>query len=176
MYTVLLLPLGRFPQHYKVNLNLWNTHMTKNTKHMTKNTKNARLLAMATDRPTCINHGCGRPASYTRRNLNGTFRWRVTCSHCQGAAWGRQPHRDGVTPYKTGHCSNQDGGLGFRCFTDLARSPIAGLTEIDHINGNHCDNDPNNLQELCQACHAVKGRWNRDFARQPAKATGVIRC
>ena len=169
MYTVLLLPLGRFPQHYKVNLNLWNTHMTKNT-------KNARLLAMATDRPTCINPGCGQPATYTRRNLNGTFRWRVTCSHCQGAAWGRHPHRAGVTPYKTGHCSNQDGGLGFRCFTDLARSPIAGLTEIDHINGNHCDNDPNNLQELCQACHAVKGRWNRDFARQPAKATGVIRC
>ena len=63
----------------------------------------------ASDRPTCINPGCGKPVTFTHKDENGKRRWRIHCSHCQRASYGKHPHAEGVTPYKTGKCSNIDG-------------------------------------------------------------------
>ena len=35
--------------------------------------------------------------------------------------------------------------------------------EVDHIDGNHNNNDPNNLQTLCANCHRLKTYTNRDW-------------
>ena len=118
-------------------------------------------------RPICINIGCGQPVTFTRKDSKGNRRWRVHCSHCQAASYGRWPHRPGVTPFKTGRCSNHDGHLGFDCITNLPNAPdwAKGLTEVDHINGDRDDNSLENLQELCIICHKLKGVQQGDFGR-----------
>jgi hypothetical protein len=118
-------------------------------------------------RPVCINHGCNELVTYSNVNRKGEPRYRVHCSHCQGASWGRHAHRSGVTPYRTGRCSNHSGHLGFACATqfDLIPSWATGTTEVDHRDGDRNNNSPENLQELCAVCHQLKGQLCRDFAR-----------
>jgi len=36
------------------------------------------------------------------------------------------------------------------------------LLTVDHIDGNHSNNNPENLQTLCPNCHAVKTVINGD--------------
>jgi len=92
--------------------------------------------------------------------------WRVHCGHCQKASYGGHAHAVGVTPFKTGQCSNQQGKLGFSCVIDWESASQQGLaiaTEIDHINGDHMDNRLVNLQELCPVCHKIKGQREGNY-------------
>lgn len=36
--------------------------------------------------------------------------------------------------------------------------------DVDHIDGNHSNNDPSNLQTLCANCHRLKTKLNQDGA------------
>ena len=115
-------------------------------------------------RPTCINHGCNKPVTYMHKDEQGNKRWRVHCGHCQAASYGKWPHRPGVTPFKTGHCSNSDSHLGFACAINYKKAPWAeGMTEVDHKNGDCTDNRVKNLDELCPMCHKRKSRLAGDF-------------
>lgn len=118
-------------------------------------------------RPICINHGCNEPVTYSRQNADGSYRWRIHCSHCQSASWGKWEHRYGVMPFKQGICSNKHGALdlGFECPTNFDKLPqgAKGITEVDHIDGDHCNNHPSNLQELCMTCHKIKSQLSGDF-------------
>jgi hypothetical protein len=116
-------------------------------------------------RPICINHGCYEDVTYSHKDTLGNPRWRVHCSHCQSASWGKWPHRAGVTPYKIGKCSNTDGHLGFDCMVNWEKIPswAKGMTEVDHKDGNNTNNDLNNLDELCPLCHKLKGQQSGDF-------------
>lgn len=117
-------------------------------------------------RPTCINPGCGKPCSYDTKDINGNRNWRIHCSRCQKASYGAVALAEGVTSFKKGECSNKDGHLGFCCSTDFSKWPIKPITEVDHKDGNHVNNDPNNLEELCRNCHVIKGRLTGDFNNQ----------
>lgn len=39
------------------------------------------------------------------------------------------------------------------------------MTEVDHKDGNHCNNSPENLDELCIVCHKIKGQMSGDYNR-----------
>lgn len=116
-------------------------------------------------RPKCINHGCTKPVTYSGWDQQGNKRWRIHCTHCQKASYGGQAHAPGVTPFKTGRCSNVDSHLGFKCATNWKLIPewAKGMTEVDHKNGNHMDNRPSNLDELCVHCHKIKGQLSGDY-------------
>jgi hypothetical protein len=116
-------------------------------------------------RPICINHGCEKPVTFSHKNEKGNRRWRIHCGHCQGASYGRQPHAKGVTPYKTGKCTNVDGHLGFLCWQNWGLIPMEfkGRTEVDHKDGDHTNNNLDNLDELCGPCHKYKGQLSGDF-------------
>jgi hypothetical protein len=112
-------------------------------------------------RPTCINHGCNRPVA------NSGARYRPVCSHCHCAGYGKHPYSKGVTPFRTGKCSNQSGHLGFKCPINYKKASWAiGRTEIDHIDGNHLNNTSKNGQELCPMCHRFKGMLTGDYKNQ----------
>ena len=116
-------------------------------------------------RPTCINLGCKKPVTFSHKDEQGNRRWRIHCSHCQGASYGKYPHAAGVTPFKTGRCSNVDSHLGFECATNWEKVPswAKGMTEIDHKNGINTDNRVKNLDELCVHCHKLKGQLSGDY-------------
>lgn len=119
-------------------------------------------------RPICINHGCNEPVVYSHKDADGNPRWRIHCSHCQRASYGKHPHRSGVTPYKTGKCSNHDKHLGFPCPTnfDLLPADAKGMTEVDHKDSDYSNHDLENLEELCVVCHKLKGQKNGDYNNQ----------
>ena len=120
----------------------------------------------STFRPICVNHGCDAPVIPMEGKISDPNpRWRVHCGHCQKASYGAWPHREGVTPFKTGKCSNVDGHLGFDCLIKWSKVPewAKGMTEIDHKNGVNTDNREENLDELCKACHCLKGQLAGDF-------------
>ena len=140
------------------------------------------LLSGPMGRPICINHGCTK---YCTQSDKG--RYRPTCSRCHFAAggWTQKRRRkmkdgsykkytyppmqfaEGVTPFKTGKCCNQDGHLGFPCPMDYEKAPWAiGITELDHKDGDHTNNTPENVQEVCAPCHLEKGKRNGDYRDQ----------
>jgi len=117
-------------------------------------------------RPTCINHGCEKLViPRTGSIYDANPRWRIHCGHCQQASYGKHPHALGVTPYKTGRCTNVDSHLGFECTVDWSKVPAdaKGMTEVDHIDGNPSNNSPDNLDELCVICHKIKSQRNGDY-------------
>jgi len=116
-------------------------------------------------RPICINYGCYEEVTFSHKDSLGNPRWRIHCSHCQAASYGKWPHRAGVTPYKTGRCSNTDGHLGFDCSINWKKIPpwATGMTEVDHIDGDFSNNGLSNLDELCPICHKIKGQQSGDF-------------
>lgn len=60
---------------------------------------------------------------------------------------------------------------------DYDRAPWAlGQTELDHKDGNHTNNTPENVEELCKACHAHKSKLNGDhkgfrYNRKPSQCS-----
>lgn len=85
-------------------------------------------------------------------------------------------YKNSIHPYlrhRKDYCENIDGRLGFVCNTVLPTQEMidaAGLEdwkpkqflEVDHIDGNHTHNDPENLQTLCKHCHVIKSYTNGD--------------
>ena len=131
---------------------------------MPKKRKGGRPLKKVKNRPICLNPGCGRPVTHC-----GT-RWRPFCQRCHVAGYKKLPLPEGVTSFKTGKCSNSDGHLGFMCGWDYEKSPWAlGLTQIDHKDGNHWNNTPENADELCDPCHTMKGMLQGDYKLQNKK-------
>ena len=67
--------------------------------------------------------------------------------------------REGVIAVKKTYCENTDGRLGFEC-----TATIVGTYQLDmdHIDGDHYHNVPENIQTICKNCHAVKSRENKD--------------
>lgn len=85
-------------------------------------------------------------------------------------------YRNNIHPYlryRKDYCENVDGRLGFKCNTVLPTQDMidsVGLTgwkpkqflEVDHIDGNHTHNNPDNLQTLCKHCHVIKSYTHGD--------------
>jgi len=118
------------------------------------------------NRPTCLNYGCDKKVTHSGGPKSGG-RYRPFCSRCHKANFGKATLKTGVKPFRTGKCCNSDGRLGFHCAInyDIAQWTL-GMTEIDHIDGNHLNNSIENVQELCPLCHSRKSKLNGDFKNQ----------
>lgn len=89
----------------------------------------------------------------------------LECHEYGGLAKGSKPY----SFVKTTVCS--------KCFKDVAELPqvkaitdevkrniaLRTLIQVDHIDGNHNNDDIDNLQGLCLDCHAVKTTINEDY-------------
>ena len=131
---------------------------------------------MVTNRPKCQVPNCGKNAH--NKSTTANPRWRkaswvreefgveegYVCNkhHFKNYAiggWVYKQHR------KT-YCENIDNRLGHGKCTTTIIDPEWQL-EVDHIDGNHDNNEESNLQTLCACCHRLKTRDNRDYLSLP---------
>ena len=68
--------------------------------------------------------------------------------------------------YRKNYCENIDGRLGFTCTATIV---WVGMLQVDHKNGNHKDNRPQNLQTLCANCHSYKTNISKDWQKNKLK-------
>jgi hypothetical protein len=121
----------------------------------------AEKEAMWGPRPICTNPGCGRPCT-----SNGK-RWVHFCNDCRNVSQGRGKAKAHIQYSRKNMCANYDGrvNLGFSCYTnwELIKKENGQVnTHMDHIDGNHLNNTPANLQELCPYCHDRKSAEGKD--------------
>ena len=108
------------------------------------------------NRPICVNIGCDRKVHLQSRSSTGRPVYRPVCAACHKA---KLNLREGVTAVKKDYCENGDGRLGFECTATIIGSY---QLDMDHIDGNHYHNVPENIQTICKNCHAVKSREHKD--------------
>ena len=82
-----------------------------------------------------------RKLRYKGSHKDGTRRYGNTCEYC---------HRNAYSKYKKDKCEK----CGFiavdKCQLD-----------VDHIDGNHKNDNPANLQTICANCHRLKSKLER---------------
>lgn len=120
-----------------------------------------------TPRPKCINVGCtnavtcssgGEDSPAASRTL------RTVCSKCHRSSYGNKPLPTGVTSHKKTYCENVDGRIdGVIC---TATGLSSAQLELDHIDGNHINNIPSNVQTLCKNCHSKKSILAGDYRKK----------
>ncbi len=99
-------------------------------------------------RPTCINDGCNKPVTLSAGKLsgsNGSRVLRAVCQPCHNASYGKITKHgkvtlaDGVTSIKKTYCENIDGRFNGQACT--ATGLDSAQLELDHIDGNHLNNE-----------------------------------
>lgn len=114
--------------------------------------------------PNCVNMGCDRPVAVRHWSNTGLPSLKTECTRCANARKnGKTP--TGVEIVKKHFCENKTGCLGFVCPIDPSRYAKfpSDCYHMDHINGDHRDNRPENIMTLCTLCHTRKGAESGDF-------------
>lgn len=65
--------------------------------------------------------------------------------------------------------ARKNAAKGNHCSTCDFVAVVAMQLDIDHIDGNHDNNDPSNLQIICANCHRLKTWNNQDWKKKKAK-------
>lgn len=94
-------------------------------------------------RPTCP---CGEPVRSKGRGESGIRLWDRRCWKCRFGTY---------TLHKKDYCEQ----CGFKAVHRVQ-------LDVDHIDGNHMNNDESNLQTLCANCHRLKTHMNSDHMPQ----------
>lgn len=105
--------------------------------------------------PKCINIGCDNDVA-VRTWLNWSFK--SECSRCQNLRKNNLI-QDNIIIHKKNYCENYDGHLGFKCPVPNKDNWIGfekGCLDLDHIDGNHDNNIPENVKTYCKLCHNRK--------------------
>ena len=116
---------------------------------------------------TCRAAGCESHVSLYKGPNSDRYcrKHQLECYEYGGLAKGSKPYSFA----KTSVCS--------KCGKDVAKLPqvkaiadevkrniaVRTLIQVDHIDGNHDNDDIDNLQGLCLDCHAVKTTINEDY-------------
>lgn len=119
-----------------------------------------KFYAEGKELPKCVNEGCNN--SVIVRDWK-YYSFKHLCSNCTFRMKNNLPPLPGITYYKKKYCENKDGRLGFTCPVKEDFEFPHSVLHGDHIDGNHENNNVNNLQTLCSICHHLKGLHTGDF-------------
>ena len=110
--------------------------------------------------PKCVNEGCNNDVIVRDWKY---FSFKHYCGDCGRRLSKGLPPREGVKFSKKNYCENKDGRLGFICPVNPNWEFPNNVLHGDHIDGNHENNVPDNIQTLCSICHHKKGLEVGDF-------------
>ena len=133
--------------------------------------KNARLTKKWKESgktiPICINSGCNREVAIRHWSAQEHPSLKTECCRCSTA---RKKGKtiQGIVFHKKHYCENKDGILGWICPMDPSRFSEfpSDIYDMDHKDGDHHNNIPENLITICKICHARKGKESGDFNSQ----------
>lgn len=114
-----------------------------------------KFYDMGNTLPRCVNIGCNNDVAV--RNW-GNWSFKTECTRCQSDRK-KGILRDGIIIHKKNYCENIDGHLGFYCPVPTKESWVGfeiGCLDLDHLDGNHYNNDHNNIKTYCKLCHNRK--------------------
>jgi hypothetical protein len=146
----------------------------KNGKLKVNSIMKAKFIDEGMVEPTCVNPGCFKKV--TCRNW-GNWSFKSECSGCMKLRKEKQyivednirffvdknGNKTGVIMHKETFCENHDGHLGFVC--PVPRDKWEGFQfglDLDHVDGNHYNNDPSNVRTYCKLCHGRKSIQSGD--------------
>ena len=120
--------------------------------------------------PLCVNEGCFNNVA-VREWKNWSFK--SECHSCMNA---RKEGRDisGVIRHKKIYCENIDGRLGFKCPVHPSEWDFFQESlDMDHLDGNHFNNVPENVDTYCKLCHFRKSKEEGDWDRHKGSARKI---
>lgn len=108
----------------------------------------------------CVNINCNNEVQIRHILKSGKLSYKSLCSFCY--KYRNNPEaliKKGIIQVKKNYCENQDGRLGFKCYAKELKSY---QLELDHIDGDHYNNTPENVLTICSNCHRRKTQENND--------------
>ena len=109
--------------------------------------------------PKCINEGCNNDVAVREWKY---FSFKSECNRCMTARK-KAIEPFGIKIHKKSFCENIDGHLGFKCpvpIEEWVYYPMA--LDLDHLDGDHSNNDLINVRTYCKLCHMRKGARDGD--------------
>ena len=114
-------------------------------------------------KPYCINAGCENDVRWREKKY---WSMKSECSRCENA---RKKGIDipGVQAAKKTYCENRDNILSFPCPIKPeaweGENYFKDSLDLDHIDGNHDNNIPENIRTLCKLCHTFNSRLEKQW-------------
>jgi hypothetical protein len=131
-------------------------------------------------RPFCTTLGCKLTKHWMGTwHKDGSPVWRKTCGYChmkklvtrRGQTMTQYKNRwHPSRKYRKAYCENRDGRLGFKCHYKIQHEC---QLQVDHIDGNPSNRDPENYQTLCANCHFYKTWKEQDMLTPGRKTLGL---
>lgn len=126
--------------------------------------------------PRCINPGCERPVM-----VRDWKNWSIKseCGTCYKArvTGFRGPAMSGIEIHKKEYCENVDGRLGWQCpvpAKSWKELDMLNALDLEHLDGDHFNNTPENVDTICKLCHGKKSTINNDFSNTKESARRIV--
>ena len=110
--------------------------------------------------PLCVNEGCNNDVVVREWKY---WSFKSECGRCINARK-KGLKIPGIKIHKKDFCENKDGHLGFLCpvKTNLWKDYLESL-DLDHLDGDHMNNTPDNVKTYCKLCHNRKSKETGDW-------------
>jgi hypothetical protein len=129
------------------------------------------FLKAGMELPTCVNEGCQNKIAVREWKY---FSFKSECSRCMTARK-KNITTKGVTIHKKKTCENHDGHLGFKCPVDPKEwKDYQSSLDLDHLDGDHMNNVPDNVKTYCKLCHMRKGDEQGDYNSKKSSGRNLM--
>jgi hypothetical protein len=119
-------------------------------------------------RGECENDGCHKLVKTNGYKRDGTRKYYKWCSQCHKKRYNDKWKKKYV-PVPEEHRKKRE-SLKFGGYKKLDHCELCGFValnkcqlDVDHIDGDHSNDSPDNLQTLCANCHRLKTWLNQDW-------------
>lgn len=121
--------------------------------------------------PVCVNHGCEFAVTVREWKYVSIKSECTRCARCRK----KGESIPGVIIHKKKFCENKDGHLGFECPVkkNVKWDKWQESLDLDHKDGDHLNNDPKNVETICNLCHTRKSKEEKDWNSNKASGRKI---